>query len=237
MLSIVCWKWKAHAKSRRHQKFTSEHVNTLKRMVARHYHDDHEFVCITDDPEGIDEDVRIIPIWDHLAQVPNPMGLEYPRCYRRLFAFSDEFKELIPGPFISLDLDCVIVDDVTDVFNAKEDFKIWAHSCQKQQYNGSMWLLRPGTRTKVWEEFDPDNSPRDVIENGYRGSDQGWFNLITPNEATWTFRDGIYNWDSSLAPREWRLPSDARVIFFCGSTNPWDEDAKRRAGWIDEHYR
>jgi hypothetical protein len=236
MLSVVCWKWKPYTDFG-HQKFTAEHVNTLASMVARHYQKPHEVVCITDDPEGIDPRVRTVPLWDHHRHVPNPMGYGYPRCYSRLYAFSEEFKDIIPNRFVSVDLDCVIVDDMTPVWDVDDDAKFWMHALRTPMYNGSMWLHKPGTRPQVWTDFDPDTSPELARSNNCRGSDQGWFSYIIPGEATWGFEDGVYNWDTHVRNRGYRLPADARIVFFCGQMNPWDEEAQLRAGWIRDHYR
>jgi hypothetical protein len=53
----------------------------------------------------------------------------------------------------------------------------------------------------------------------------------------WTKDDGIYVWRTHLKNRNWRLPKDARIVFFQGNEDPWDTSAREKAPWIDEHYR
>lgn len=72
--------------------YKAEHVNVLRRMVARHYPHPHRFVCITDDAKGIDPGVEVIPVWDDYADIPPPQGGYNPSCYRRLRLFSREME-------------------------------------------------------------------------------------------------------------------------------------------------
>ena len=66
-LTICCFKWQSPIQYR--TKFRAQHVNTLRNMFRRHLHMPHEFVCITDDPAGIDQDIRIVKLWNDLADV------------------------------------------------------------------------------------------------------------------------------------------------------------------------
>jgi hypothetical protein len=59
--SIVCWKWRPRQGYR--SSFGPETVNTLRAMVARNYPHPHRFICVTDDSDGIDPRVEIIPDW------------------------------------------------------------------------------------------------------------------------------------------------------------------------------
>ncbi len=239
MLRVVCWKWKPAAGYR--STFGPETVNTLKRMVARHYAGAHELVCITDDAEGIDADVRVIPLWEDFAKVPSPHGPGNPSCYRRLKAFSKEAAQLIGERFVSIDLDCVIVGDLAPVWDRVEDFVIWGDTSPRTPYNGSMFLLRAGTRAKVWEGFDPLRSPAIAKAKGYWGSDQAWIGAaLGPDEPRWGRADGVYSFRNDLqnqyAPAR-PLPDDARVVFFHGKHDPWDHDVQAKYAWVSEHYR
>ena len=89
---FVCWKWKTPGYR---SQFTAEHVNILYRMIQRNYQNDFELCCITDDSEGINKDIRIIPLWDDLRDVA--------RCTVRLKAFSEEAAEIIGPRFCSID--------------------------------------------------------------------------------------------------------------------------------------
>lgn len=238
MLTFVVWKWRPAVGYR--STFGPETVNVMRRMLARHYHAPHELVCITDDPVGIDPEVRIIPLWKDHARVRSPHGSKAPSCYRRLKAFSAEAAELIAPRFVSIDLDTVIVDDVTPLFEDTCDFKIWGDTARNTPYNGGLWMLRAGTRTKVWDKFDPIRSLVAGRKAGYIGSDQAWIGVcLGPHEQKWTAADGVYSFRNQIAAPKGngRLPKGARVVSFHGKFDPWAADVRRAYPWIAEHYR
>lgn len=248
MLRVVCWKWAPKPGYR--STFGPETVNTLRRMVARHYAGPHELVCITDDPAGIDAGVRVIPLWDDHKDVPSPHGPGNPSCYRRLKAFSAEAAELIGPRFVSIDLDVVITGDLAPLWDRPDPFVIWGDTSPRTPYNGSMFLLEAGSRRQVWEGFDPLSSPQEAKRQGYWGSDQAWIGAaLGPNEPRWGVADGVYSFRNhilqAMAPRRpgatlpppLALPGDARVVFFHGRHDPWDSDIRAAHPWVAEHYR
>jgi hypothetical protein len=239
MLRICTFKWKARPDYR--SQFTSAHVNVLRHMVDRHYTDPHEFVCITDDAAGIEPGIRVIKLWDDHADVRSPHGMHQPSCYRRLKLFSKEAKDFIGERFVCLDLDTVIVGDMRPLWNRPEDFCIWGDSGapgKRTWYNGSMFMLRAGTRTKVWTEFVPSRSPREARNAGCFGSDQGWLSFILgKGEARWTERDGCYSYRVHVQPRgAERLPDNAKIVFFHGKHDPWGYGV-HDLPWVKEFWR
>lgn len=237
MLTVVTWFWRPPARYR--SQFSAQHVNTLRAMVERHYADPHEFVCVTDAPEGLDPRVRVVPAWNDYAKIPSPHGGHNPSCYRRLRAFAPDIAAYFGERFVSIDLDTVIVGDMRPVWNRPEDFVAWGETNPKSFYNGSMWLLRAGTRTKVWDQFDPRTSPLRAKTAGKFGSDQGWLSFcLGKGEATWTTADGVYSYNVHLKKRPDgpTLPSDARIVMFHGSVDPWSAEAQRLS-WVRDHYR
>lgn len=235
MLSVVTFKWTPAPHYR--STFTSEVVNVLQRMVARHYQAPHRFVCITDDAAGLDPAVEAVPLWTDYAEIPSPNGGHNPSCYRRLKMFSREIAEIVGPRFVCLDLDTVIVNDVRPLWDRPEDFVVWGETNPRSYYNGSMWLLRTGTRTKVWEDFDPRTSPQQAFAAGKFGSDQGWLShCLGKGEATWTREDGVYSYNVHLRRPPVPLPPSARIVMFHGGTDPWSPEAQRLS-WVREHWR
>ncbi len=242
MLDVICWKWKPGFKAYR-SKFSAEHVNTLRAMVARHYQKPHRFSCITDDPAGIDPRVRVIPLWPDHGQLVSPHGFSNPSCYRRLRVFARDAGELIGPRFVSMDLDCVVVGDLAPVFDRPEHFVMWEGTAGRNFYNGSMFMLTAGMRPQVWELFDRHKSPADATAQGFVGSDQAHIcNVLGPAEATWTRADGVYSWRNHLRRRNGKLPADPgapppRLVYFHGiSGDPWSDVCRRQAPWIADHY-
>jgi len=233
MLSVVCFKWKPVNGYR--SSFGPETVNVLRSMVRRHYQKPHRFICVTDDSRGIGSDVEIIPLWDDYAAVPSPCGIRQPSCYRRLKAFSKEAVNLFGARFVSLDLDCVITGDMAPVWDRDEDFVIWGDTSPKTPYNGSMFLLKAGTRRQVWEDFDPKTSPAKGRALRYFGSDQAWIaSCLGARETKWSQIDGVYSWRNDIRPA-CGLPEDARIVMFHGNIDPWSPEAQQLA-WVRQHY-
>lgn len=234
MLGVVCWKWAPSNGYR--SSFGPEAVNTLRRMVARHYDAPHRFICVTDDPNGLDREVAVVPLWKDFSDVPSPHGGHNPSCYRRLRAFSPEAAQWFGDRFVSVDLDTVIVGDMKPLWDRPEPFVIWGETDPRSFYNGSMWLMTAGARRQVWEQFDPATSPRLAKAAGKFGSDQGFISyLLGKGEATWGRTDGVYSYRVHIAPRGGVLPSNAKIVMFHGKTDPWDPSAQKHK-WVRQNW-
>jgi hypothetical protein len=199
----------------------------------------HEFVCVTDDPSGLEgTDVRVVSLWSEHAGLANPHGGLNPSCYRRLKAFAPEMADILGRRFVSIDLDCVITGDITPLFDRDDDFVIWGDQLKHTPYNGSMWMMTAGARSFVWKDFDPIESPKTAHKAGYYGSDQAWMSFrLGPHQAKWTRKDGVYAFRTDIRRNGGRLPADARIVFFQGNVDPWTPAAKKLCPWIEEHYR
>lgn len=235
MITVVCWRWKAPYRFR--STYTPATVFALRRMVAEHYAAPHRFVCVTDDPRGLDG-IETIPIWREGLQILPPEGLKWPSCYVRLRAFSIEALGWFGERYVSLDLDTVITGDLTPLFERTEDFVIWNETDWPgvQHYNASIWLHTPGTRTQVWEQFDPRRSPREAYKAGGRGGDQAWIShILGPGEAVFTPADGVLSYRRHIEANGGRLPAGARIVNFHGVVDPWNPVAQALP-WVREHY-
>lgn len=242
MLTVVCWLWRdENYRFNSLFRYGPEHVNTLRAMVRRNLSIDHEFACITDDPQGIDEDIRIIPLWDDLKELGG--------CYRRLKAFAPEMKEIIGKRFVWIDVDCVITGDLTPLLTRTEPLVIWSNGYGANPYCGSMVMMDAGAHEEVWSGFDPTDSIRAAHAKGYVGTDQAWIATKVPDAATWTRKDGVLSRydvgvvNSKLAGRARRLgrmqslPEDARIVFFHGPFDPSHAATRDRCPWLTDHYR
>ena len=235
MLSVVTWKW-TPAPGYRSQ-FLPSTVNTLRAMVARHYRHPHRFLCVTDDPEGIDPSVEIVPLWNDFANLPSPHGGKNPSCYRRLRMFSPDIAAVFGERFVSLDLDCVMLDDLAPLWHRPEDFVAWGDTNPQpgSHYNCSMVLMTAGSRRQVWDTFDPLTSPQKALKARCWGSDQGWISYcLGKGEARWTKDDGVYSYRNHLQDRS-EIPANARVVFFHGKEDPWGVRAQRLP-WVRAGY-
>lgn len=231
---MICWRWKPHKGYR--STFSPETVNTLFRMVERCYPRPLRHICVTDDPQGIDASVEIVPLWTEFAHIPPPQGPKQPSCYRRLRLFDPEIGAVFGRRYVSLDLDMVITGDLTSIWDRSEDIVLYGNTNKQTLYNGSMMLMTAGARPHVWQWFHPILSPMETVKAKQFGSDQGWIShVLGPGEAMWTQADGVYSYRNDLRRNPDVLPSDAKVVIFHGAHDPWGDVAQRFA-WVRRFY-
>jgi hypothetical protein len=240
VISVVVFKWKPSPGYR--SRYGPAQVHTLRNMVARHYAKPHRFICVTDDPEGLDDGVEVVPLWNDHADIPNPSFKDGPSCYRRLKVFDKGMGDVLGERFVCLDLDIVITGDIAPLLDREEDFIAWKNPNPLWPYNGSMFMMDAGARREVWETFDPEISPALSNAAKCRGSDQGWMSYVLgPGEATWDKSDGVYSLQDEILRRRpllrlSKLPNEAKIVVFHGAVDPWNAEA-RKVDWIREHYR
>jgi hypothetical protein len=229
MIRIVCFKWKPLAGQQQPSvemlgPYGPETINYLYQAFKKYLRIPHEFVCITDDPEGIDKNVRIIPLWDKC--------LSLGRCYNRLYVFSKDMRDIIGPRFATVDIDCVVTGDLTPIFDREGDF--WIHEQQwrthVQPYNGSLVIMDAGARDEVWTAFKGQESIDWLANNTtYVGSDQAWIANVLKEEKTLNSAHGIY--EEMLI--KGNLPPDARLVFFSGNRDPRNSPH----AWVKNHLK
>ncbi len=107
--NVICVKWG--------NKFGSEWVNNLHRMVEKNLTVAHRFVCFTDNKEGIEEGIEIFPLPEL-----NDDGLPE-KAWKKLGLFTDKLGDL-QGEALFLDLDVVIRDNIDCFFEQEGEFFI-----------------------------------------------------------------------------------------------------------------
>jgi len=233
-ISIVTFKWRKPStgyKLKSPVEYSAEHVNILYKSVKRNTTIPFKFICVTDDPSGLNDEIQVIDLWDKYKNLGG--------CYNRLYIFSEEIKNLLGERFICIDLDCVIVDNIDTILTRKEDFiinKFISKGGHNQIYNGGLIMMTAGTRKSVWEDFHPIKSLETLDrlrnEKNLVGSDQAWIQAnLGENESMFTENDGIY--DYSFLPDK-KLPENAKMIFFPGKVDPSQE--KDKVEWIIKHW-
>lgn len=235
MIDVVCWLWAPHKESA--AQYSTEYVNTLQRMVARHYPHPHRFSCITDRSTGFNSDVRVIPLWNDFNHLEAPWGPGAPCCYNRLKAFAPAMREIIGPRFVSIDIDAAIVGDLTPIFQRQEDFVIWERPARRTRYNGSLWMMNAGARESLWNSFAqrPEYCIKNALSAGFLGSDQAIMNHLLPNEATWSALDGVVSYRLHVKPSK-ELPPNTRIVFFEGAYDPNDFLIQQQNPWLREAY-
>jgi hypothetical protein len=232
--SIVCYLWNEGTRD-----YRPEHVNVLQRMFERHLSQPHRFICVTDEkPEDFSAGVEVLKTPGaaiHAGQHRSPEGARFPSCYRRLWTFSAEARAL-GDQVLLIDVDLVVVRSVDAILDCDVDFMGWRPFRdwgRKLRFGGGIYLLRTGTRTHVWENFDGARAIQRARDKGFRGSDQAWISYcLGEQEPYWQRNSGIYS-IRDMAGRHDVLPPDARIVQFNGPTKPWRSDLK----WVKEHWR
>jgi len=207
------------------QAYGPEHVNALFRAVSANLSVPFRFVCVAESPDGIE--CETVPSWPPIT-VSGNQG-----CYRRLKAFDGAFQRSLGDVILCLDLDTVILRDLTPLIT-DDDFRIMRGSSDAggmlSPYNGSMWLCRAGARERFWTEFTAERAAREtaamIMPNGrpVKGSDQAWISCIAKDEATYGAQDGVYQYWSV---RGAAMPPNTRIVFFAGRRKPWDGAVKQ----------
>ncbi len=155
-LNLVCYRWGTL--------YGVEYVNNLRAMVARNLSIPHTFHCMTDDPAGLRDDIVAHRLPDE----------HYNGNWNKLMTFQENFLGLQCELLVSLDLDIVIVDNIDFLADSPMDnFKIcgrnWVRDSVRKggvRGNSSVYRLRVGSHTHVWERF-LDNPER--VKANYHG--------------------------------------------------------------------
>jgi hypothetical protein len=236
VLTICCWKWGVT--------FGATHVNVLRRALEIHLHVPHELVCVTDNAVGIDPRVRIVPMPGQFEQTP--------RCRRRMQGFSRSFCDgaLRGGRVLYMDLDVVLVDDITPLVDRPEPLVCWRVG-HAGVFSGSFILADAGELHGAWNRFenDPEGYPRRLHRNGV-ASDQAMLNdwLSSPDGyrlpvAEWSEADGLVTFYGrgyerlehlGVGPNRPELPPGARIVVL-GSADLEVLESGRFA-WAGEHW-
>lgn len=211
-LAVVAWKWRGT------RDYTSAHVNVLARAISANLTVEHEFVCVTDDPKGLNRSIRPVPLpkFDHIKVRPG-----FPSCYVRLHPFDPDFARQLGPRFLTIDVDAVITGSLDHLVKRDEDFVIWENTTKpgRIHYQGGLMLMNAGARPKVWEDFRGEESRDLTASLGLVGSDQAWItHCLYPGEASWTHADGLaYREDC----RNGKPPKWACMVQITGRLKPW----------------
>lgn len=236
---IVCMKWGT--------KYGPEYVNRLYGMVARHLRGAFHFVCLTDSAAGVRQEVRCLPI----PSLDLPAGIPE-RGWTKLTTFTADLHGL-QGTALFLDLDVVIVGDITPFFDAPGEFLI-IHDWKRPWRitgNSSVYRWQLGAHAAVLDEF---RATHEAVRQRLR-NEQAFLSEVMHKQgllgywpAAWC-KSFKYHCIPRWPTNYWRaplLPADARIIVFHGEVNPPDAVAGRRnrrlrfmrpAPWVSQHWR
>lgn len=211
-------------------KYDAQYVNTLYNMVQRNCTIEHEFVCFTEQTQGLDKNIITRP----LPNIPRASGW----WYKPMF-FAPDFE--LKGTLLFFDLDVIIFRNIDNLFTyAPGKFCILRDFNRSirtnwQKFNSSVFRLESGSVPIVYNDFIKD--PQSAIRRFH--GDQDWiFDRVRtgfeywPNEwiqsYKWEMRgrpamvrgsDGKRNFS---APGQPKILDHTSVAVFHGEPNPHD---------------
>ena len=225
---VGCVKWGT--------RYGPDYVNVLYRAVQAKLKRPHRFVCITDEGEGLDAGIEVVPF----------PSFRVPRETWRKSCFP-KIAMLAPGVVaddevvLQIDLDVMVVgglDDFFDLYRDKPAFyslREWNPALVRallplslrpdRGTQGSIYVFRAGDQRGMFEHFDTQT---EWVFANYK-SDRHYFPRIAKDPAylpaAWcpSFKnDCLWYWPLSLATGEPKLPKDARILVFHGKPRPID---------------
>lgn len=247
MLTVVAWSWGG--------KFEPVYVSRLQAALRRHLHLEHELVLVKDEVSEAPPGVLVHPMSTPPAGSPFAV-----RCRRRMKMFSQAFADGLRAchgieatRILAIDLDVVIVDDITPIVRRTEPIVGWkvrhtGTTHERRVISGSFLLFDAGALHGAWEQFR-DNPEAWPAQLGGNASDQAmvndWLRTSQTSYAYWTEADGFVTYFGKgyerlehlgVGPNQQELPPGARIVVL-GSA---DKDAMDtgayewiRRNWVD----
>lgn len=254
MVKVMCMKWGAL--------YGPEYVNRLRNGVARHLQVPHQFICFTDDAQGLDPGITVYPLPD----LGLPAGHPDLR-WRKLALLSGKLFDL-QGTALFLDLDLVVVDDLQpfltlpgkllivrddELFRPKPLRKL---KPERDQFlatvgNSSVFRYEIGAHAHVLDTFlnDPGKAT-----SSFRLSQQFMSaQLLKRGEMSYWPEGWCVSFKNHCVPRNFKsyfrdpsIPSGAKLVLFAGNLKMGDvlqgrgNTWYRRIGkmdWLREHWR
>ena len=180
-------------------KYSAEYVNTLARMVERNCTVDYEFVCLTDNPEGIDDNIKVIKL---------------PRQFRTWWAKTYMFSNQLglKGTILYMDLDVVISGNIDRLFTYSPGnwciIRDFTRSMRPnwQKYNSSVIRFDYNQLDHLWQDFD---KKQNLYERKHYG-DQDWlYAVANPKPQLWP-DEWIQSWKWEIRKSRQFAPGGTR---------------------------
>jgi len=145
-------------------RYGPEYVNRLASMVARHSTRPHRFLCLTDDPIGVECETAYV-------------GTDLPGWWAKLVLFKPH-PELVGQRVVFLDLDTVIVGNVDFLLDYRGPFAILQDFYWPKKYGSAIMSIEAGFGQQVWELFK-------AKEIGRYPGDQEWIQRHISHPDLW----------------------------------------------------
>lgn len=255
-VAVCCIKWGT--------KFAPDYVNILRRAVADHLSLAHRFVCVTDDPAGLDPEIEAHPFPDFGLSRDRWKGGSWPKV--ALFAPGILQDDEIA---LYLDIDVMILGSLDDYINCAIErpgfhtLREWNPAPYKllplalrpnRGSQGSIYVWNVGMQRHIYDAF---RNNADHVKKTY-WSDRFFLPYVCvspydlPVHLTASFkRHCVYYWPLNKIFSKPKRPDWARVLVFHGRPHPADvivDDPNHRWGarrkfgygpvpWVQDYWR
>jgi len=233
MIDVVCFKWGT--------KFGPEYVNKFYRAVQRNTTVEHNFICYTDDPVGVECETRPfladLPFWWYIIGLTNPAHNHSDRTFY-------------------FDLDTIVTGNIDHLLSMDKPFATISDFVRPKGLQTAFIMWDKESGAKIWEYFTKRYQPEDYANLDCSVTVPGGTNQFL-EEAM-----GVVDINKNPVPgaqppipvcriqdvwpkqffsfkrnirREHRnqLPPDTRLVFFHGNPMPHE---MHNLPWMKEHW-
>lgn len=187
--------------------YTDDYVTRLRDGVAKFCQAPHKFVCMTNKKvEGIE---------------CIPMIADRDGWWNKLEIFR---RGLFDTPVVYLDLDTIIISDITDILTYPHEFTGGNNLKRKHVDSMQSWFMAFDGRDDYQYLFDgyTSNTPEEYEQGWARWGDQGYTqdNLRhgwTGLDELFPGRNASYKWEIR---RPWKIPPGLSFVVFHGKPRP-----------------
>lgn len=236
MINIVCLKWGS--------KYGPEYVNRLHSMVRRHSTQPARFWCMTEDAQGINPGVDIVPL---------KFAGDLDSWWNKIWLFSSDLPIAQGEQIFYIDLDTLIVSNIDDLLTDQVPdivvLRDFYHGIARTAGGIGSGLMswRHGAYTHIWERFIAD--PQAAITSVSPHGDQAWIEHCIDAWYCWQdlFPDRVISFKIHCADG---LPEKSSIICYHGrpsipdsvtqsmthgtATKRWTTQA---APWVLDHWK
>ena len=223
---------------KRTRMYTSEHVNIMKNMLDRHGCEYDNFICISDQTDGMPSDIELIAIPD----IPQHKG-----WWSKIETFNPKLPVI--GECLYIDLDCVVVDNIDCLWEYEPGGPVKLINVSDfyaeqlgYQFNSSVYRYRISDFEHIWWDY---RTKWEYIQRKYSWGDEKYTceldkkSKMFPKEWIINYehvilQEGKHHMQSVKRDIERSvLPEQAKIVVFAGGHKPW----KCKDLTIQEHYR
>lgn len=203
-------------------------VNLLKRSIDFHYDKPYTFYCMTDDANGFDSDIKVIPMQDDFKYEFNSVSM-----------LKSGFANIPDGSDVVLmDIDIEVVNDPSPIF----DFKLlpkqigfihkwWTYPYSKGSFiSGMAYRYTAGELDCFYRRFkaDPELYTNKYIKFNGRAHKIDNVNIHVRGEQDFFLESaGVNNFHMNLFPSFWAENVNPEIEFNEGGTWPLSERLRK----------